>query len=163
MYLFVICYLGMCYAREVLYWACGILIPWGCWRCGMLGELGYSWCWMTWMWDVRDVRIWWLGCSVCGMFGMWNVGSVGCSGYGMWDVCRDVGCWFTKWRKFKIDEMSYSKSQCRATYYVTKNKPSKYPYVTYTKMQVMFWIKVWYCPAISESAKLSITQEICLF
>ena len=39
------------------------------------------------MWDLGDVRY-----SGCGMFGMWNVQDVGC---GMWDVCQDVGCWFT--------------------------------------------------------------------
>ena len=36
----------------------------------MLGDLGYSGCWMTGMWDVRDVRIWYVGYSGCGMFGM---------------------------------------------------------------------------------------------
>ena len=25
-------------------------------------------------------------------FGMWDVRDVRCSAYGMWDVCRDVGC-----------------------------------------------------------------------
>ena len=30
--------------------------------------------------------------------------------------------------KFKIDKITYSKSQCRTVYYVTKNKPSMYPY-----------------------------------
>ena len=58
--------LGMSYARDV-----------GCLGCEMLG-----------MWNVRDVV-----CSRCGMFGMWDARDVGC---GMWDVYRDVGCWFTK-------------------------------------------------------------------
>ena len=154
---------GKCYIEHVGYWYredVGDVECWGNWD---IHDAGWRGCGMFEMLEFGDWDARYVGCSGCGMFGMWNVGSVGCSGYGMWDVCRDVGCWFTKWRKFKIDEMSYSKSQCRATYYVTKNKPSKYPYVTYTKMQVMFWIKVWYCPAISESAKLSITQEICLF
>ena len=29
--------------------------------------------------------------------------------------------------KFKIDKINYSKSQCRTTYYFTKNEPSVYP------------------------------------
>ena len=45
-------------------------------------------CGMFEMWDVGDVV-----CSGCGMFRMRDVGDVGC---GMWDVCRDVGCSFTK-------------------------------------------------------------------
>ena len=65
----------------------------GCWGCGMLGmwdvkDVGCAGCRMCGMWDVRDVA-----CAGCGMFGMWDVWDVGC---GMWDVCRDVGCWFTK-------------------------------------------------------------------
>ena len=48
--------------------------------------------WFVWfVWfdlDVGDV-----GSSRCGMLGMWDVQDVG---YEMWDVCRDVGCWFTK-------------------------------------------------------------------
>ena len=78
---------GMRYAREVAYWGYGMLGMWdigdvGCWRCGMLG-----------MWDVGDV-----GCWGCGMLGMrnvqdWDVRNMGC---GMWDVCRDVERWFTK-------------------------------------------------------------------
>ena len=56
------------------------------------------------MWDVQDVRcsgcdifrmwdVWDVEYSGCGMFGMWYVRDVGC---GMWDLCSDVGCWFTK-------------------------------------------------------------------
>ena len=43
------------------------------------------------MWDVWDVES-----SGCGMFEMRDVSDVRCLGYGIWDVCLDVGCWFTK-------------------------------------------------------------------
>ena len=57
-----------------------------------MGCLGFG---MFGIWNVQDV-----GCLGCGMFGMCDVRDVGCSGCGMfarmWDVCSDVGCWFTK-------------------------------------------------------------------
>ena len=70
--------LGMWYAREVTYWACGMLEMCGCWgfrmlRIGMLG-----------MWHVQDV-----GCCGCGMLGMWRCSR--CGMLGIWDV-RYVGC-----------------------------------------------------------------------
>ena len=70
--------LGMCYAREVAYWAYEMLGMWWCWGCGMFE-----------MWDVQDAG-WW----ECGMFVMWNVWGVGCSGFGVWHV----GSWFTKFQ-----------------------------------------------------------------
>ena len=77
---------------------CGMLRIWdvrdvGCSGCGIFGmwdvwDVGYSGCRMFGMWNVWD-----LGFSGCGIVGMWDVPDVRC---GMWDVCRDVGCWFAK-------------------------------------------------------------------
>ena len=52
---------------------------------------GFLGCGFFWMWDVRAV-----GCWGYGMLRMWNVRDVGCLGCTMWDVCWNVGCWFTK-------------------------------------------------------------------
>ena len=69
--------LGMCYAREVAYWAYGMLGMWWCWGCGMFE-----------IWDVQDA-----GWCRCGMFRMQDDENVGCSWcgmFGVWDV-RDLG------------------------------------------------------------------------
>ena len=80
--------LGMWYAREVTYWACGMFETWGCWGCGIFG-----------MWVVPDVGCWECWLFKVRMFGMWDVLDVGCFGcgmFGMWDI-QDVWCWFTKY------------------------------------------------------------------
>ena len=87
--------LEMWYAKEVAYWACG-----------MLGMCGFHGCGILTTWDVRDVGFWERGmfemwdvwdveCSGCGKLGMWDVRDVGFSGcemLGMWDL-QDVGFW----------------------------------------------------------------------
>ena len=88
---------GMWDVRDV---GCGMFGMWD------VGDVGCSGCEMSRMWGVRDVGcsrcgmfgmrdVRYVGCSGCGMFWMWDVRDVGC---GMWDVCRDVRCWFTKCR-----------------------------------------------------------------
>ena len=98
---------------------CGMFRMWD------IGDVVCSGSGIFWMWDVRDADVRDVGCSGCGMFRMqdvgdvvrlgcgmfemWDVGDVVCSGCGMfrmrdvrdvgcgmWDVCRDVGCSFTK-------------------------------------------------------------------
>ena len=65
---------GMLDVREV-----------GCWRCWVLGM------WNVGMWYFGDAVCW--GCKI---FWMWNVGDMVYSGCGIWDICCDVGCRFTK-------------------------------------------------------------------
>ena len=98
---------------------CGILAMWEvhdveCLRCGKFemwdfGNVGYLWSAMSRIWDVWDVG--YLGCEMfkCRMWNVWHVGRLRCGllegwdirgvrylGCGMWDVCWDTGCRFTK-------------------------------------------------------------------
>ena len=84
---------GMSDIWDIECWGCGMFGMWDvrnveCLGCEMLEFLGYG---MFRMWCVRD-----LGCSGCVMFVIWHVLDVRCLGCGMWDVCWDVWCWFTK-------------------------------------------------------------------
>ena len=76
----------------------------GCSGCRMFGRWGVqgvecAGCGMFGMWDVGDVV-----CLGCGMFEMWDVWVVGCE---IWDVCRDVGCLFTKCQIFRVSIHSW--------------------------------------------------------
>ena len=83
---------------------CGMFRMWDVWDVGCLG------CGMFRMPDIRDVE-----CSGYGMLGMWHVGDVGC---GVWDVYRDVGCWFTKCRLNDIFvQLGSQKEICSARYF----------------------------------------------
>ena len=86
---------------NVVCYGSGILSMWDVGDVWMLGmwDIGDVWCWgcgMFRMWDLGDVLCW--GCA---MFRMWYVEDVGCR---MRDVCRVVGCWFTKYLKKFISE-----------------------------------------------------------
>ena len=73
------------------------MVNYGILRMKDFSDVNFFGCGMLGLWDVGD-----MGCWGCGIFGMWNARVVGCLGCTMWDVCWNVGCWFTKYPCFGV-------------------------------------------------------------